>query len=280
MKKVIFTAIACLSLACTSASALADEPVNPNNNCAERIRRAAGLVDEYPINPKFNKATTRVNSFKYLAEVSVDGATAPACDKADHMLYIDKHNEAVFTVEQGATVKVDMIFGEGASWIHGYVFVDYNDDKQFTATVDDQTHKPAAGSELVSYSCISGRGNNNHFDSAGDNFTDNDPRWNKACTGLLPSFKIPADLKPGDYRMRFKTDFNAYEPGGSDAIVNNGGTIVDVTLRVMPSDPTGIKKVDTSSSDKSAPIYNLQGQRVKDAKSGIYIQGKRKFVVK
>lgn len=279
MKKVIFTAIACLSLACTSVSAFADEPVNPNNNCAEHIRRAAGLVDEYPINPKFNKATTRVNSIKYLATVSVDGESASVSDKADHMLYIDKHDEAVFTVEQGATVKVDMTFGPQASWCQGYVYVDYDNDKQFTPKIDtENNYTPAAGSELVSYSCISGRGNQNHFDSAGNHFTDNDPRWNKVCTGLLPSFKVPANLTPGDYRMRFKMDVNNYEPGGSDAIVGNGGTIVDVTLRVI-SDPTGIKKVE-ASSDNSAPIYNLQGQRVKATKSGIYIQGKHKFVVK
>ena len=52
----------------------------------------------------------------------------------------------------------------------------------------------------------------------------------------MPSFKVPADLPDGVYRMRYKVDWNSIDPAGSvgqtNSILGNGGGIVDVMLNV------------------------------------------------
>ncbi len=54
------------------------------------------------------------------------------------------------------------------------------------------------------------------------------------CT--LPAFTIPADMKPGVYRMRFKVDSNTEDPGGSassnDNIAAKAGSITDVMINI------------------------------------------------
>ena len=57
-----------------------------------------------------------------------------------------------------------------------------------------------------------------------------------ANTLTVPSFKIPADLKPGMYRLRYKVDWDALTPAGSltaeNALTHNGGGIIDIRLNV------------------------------------------------
>lgn len=53
-------------------------------------------------------------------------------------------------------------------------------------------------------------------------------------TFAAPDFTIPADLKPGFYRLRGKVDWDCIDPAGNastaNPITNNGGVIVDTRL--------------------------------------------------
>ena len=44
--------------------------------------------------------------------------------------------------------------------------------------------------------------------------------------------------------------------------------------------PTAVVKVEASPVDASAPFYNLNGQRVKNPRKGIFIQNGRKVIIK
>ena len=52
----------------------------------------------------------------------------------------------------------------------------------------------------------------------------------------MGSFRVPADVQPGLYRMRFKLDWNSLDAGGSDEIRKDGGDIVDVLVNVQKPD--------------------------------------------
>ncbi len=52
----------------------------------------------------------------------------------------------------------------------------------------------------------------------------------------MPSFKVPAGVKPGVYRMRVKVDVDNVDPAGSDRIAHIGGSITDLMLNIHPED--------------------------------------------
>ena len=136
--------------------------------------------------------------------------------------------------------------------MHGYVFIDENNDKQFSFAEGntDQT-----GTEVKSFSFYSGDFNNDAsgYNSAGSYLTGNS-RNTMAC----PSFPAPAES--GTYRIRFKVDWNSVDAGGqlaadgtptgSNGILANRGTIIDATLKVE-GEETGIGEVKTENGKRS-----------------------------
>ena len=96
-------------------------------------------------------------------------------------------------------------------WPDAYVYVDWNADGQFDYSLYDNGG-PADGSEIVAYSYAENR------DSRGNFLT------SRPAAPSLPSFRIPADTRPGVYRMRIKIDSNSTDPAGSDDIISAGGS--------------------------------------------------------
>lgn len=161
--------------------------------------------------------------------------------------------------------------------MHGYVFIDLDGDKQFSF-YDGQTDQ--SGTDVMTFSFYSGDFNNEDsgVNSAGERLT-----GNARNTTKCPTFTAPT--KPGDYRIRFKIDWNSIDAGGQIAadgtctghngILNTGGTIVDATLRVTNGS-------DISSPDpnpQSTTLYDLQGRKQKVADKGIYIRNNKKMVI-
>ena len=102
-----------------------------------------------------------------------------------------------------------------------------------------------------------------------------------------PAFQVNAPA--GDYRIRFKMDWNSVDPGGriaadgtctgTNGFLANGGSIVDATLRVTEDIDTGISQVESTSTRKA--MYDLSGRRVEGtAKKGVYIRNGKKYIVK
>ena len=98
----------------------------------------------------------------------------------------------------------------------------------------------------------------------------------------MSSQAITAPEELGTYRMRIKQDWCSIDPqGDADGkfgdFKQNGGVIVDVLLAV--SNTTGIEEVKTENGAVKA-IYDLQGRKVVNPTSGIYIVNGKKTVIK
>ncbi len=149
-------------------------------------------------------------------------ATAPRC-----AAYFDK-TTTVFEVKSGETVTPDITIN--GNYMHGYVYVDWNSDKQFKASLSGTgPYTQNADNELV---CWSLYGHNTNGDSG----------WNSDGTYLSSgdviapgSFKVPTGLEVGStYRMRYKVEWNSINPAGEpgNKFITDGGSIIDVTLKI------------------------------------------------
>lgn len=182
------------------------------------------FADNYPVN--FDKETKNTHKDRILKSISFNGKSIVISSSMDdRRMYYDLTAQ-VFQAIAGQEVSVKFNFSPG--WMNGYVYIDQGNDGNFSANVTSN-HLIQEGSDLMSFS------NYNGYNSLGKkNATTN--------TIVMPSFTIPVSLAPGDYRMRFKVDWSSIDPGGrvdaSNSIINNGGTIVDVTLRILPAQVT------------------------------------------
>ncbi len=212
-----------------------------------------------------------------------------------HAVYNDCTGQT-FRADAGATISLKPTSNGTVEWIHGYIYIDYDNDGQFSYDIDSSTGLIQAGSELVSYSFYGS--SELGFDSEGNQYT-GDQSANRAGSlldeGRIPSFNLPDNLADGYYRMRFKMDWNSLDPCGNDAsgnlISDNGGYIIDFTLQV--GDPSGIHEVKESQTlyynnghiytniEGEIQVYDLLGKLVKrnssaplsvdDLAGGVYI---------
>ena len=193
-----------------------------------------------------------------------------------HKPYVDKVDE-VLTCDAGDTLTVN--FNISGAWMNAYVYIDMNQDSifQFRPDTLDQT-----GTDVMTYSFYTGSfsQDTNGQNSAGTKIT-----GQARNTTVCPPFKAPANS--GDYRIRFKLDWNSVDPGGQvgsdgtltqrNAFFQTSGEIVDATLRVKGS-LTGIAVIP-GNAPKEDVIYDLQGRRLEKAPThGVYIVNGRKVI--
>ena len=193
-------------------------------------------VEEYPLN--FDKNLKMNHGSRYTSSVSlqVDGQetqTISIPNATQYMLVYNDLHEQTFTVPAGAVVTPTI--GYVGEWMHGYVYLDTNNNKQFEVSNDYMD----LNDELVSFSFYSPTDNATGYNSAGE------LKVNSCNAKLLPTFVTPSE--PGSYRMRYIVDWNCIDPAGqygskySGNYINaNGGVVVDVTLVVeegTPADP-------------------------------------------
>lgn len=154
-------------------------------------------------------------------------------------LYTD-HTDQVFTTKRGSEVTVNVTAG-GGEWMHAYVLVDYNNDGEFTYDVN--TTK--ADQELVAFNCYGagvsiGSDASTWYNSLGEEVSNHFTY----VDGNIPAFTIPEDLADGEYRLRYKMDWNDADPcgraSGSNLSSANGGFCIDLTLKVE-----GTSAIDT-----------------------------------
>ena len=206
-------------------------------------------------------ATRRLNS------ISLNDQTIDIPDNT--RLYNRINSTISFTAAAGDTVKPSFNFSE--DWMHGYVYMDLDNNGLFDVLqpIDGVI---AEGTDLMSFSYYDG------YNSSGEALSDNN-------TMETPSFIIPEDLQPGTYQMRYKVDWNEYNPAGSiangDDILSNGGAIADVKIVITDGSSTGINatNIEESRMDKNS-FYDLSGRKVSNPRHGIYIKNGRKYFIK
>ncbi len=235
------------------------------------------VVEPYATNFDKNTNATRTDRFIKNIIFEEEGAEAQTLAVGQGKPYMDKTDQ-LLTCTAGSTVKV--AFDKQANWMHGYVYIDLDGDKQFSFN-DGQTDQ--SGTDVVSFSFYSGDFNN---DASGVNSAGTTLTGGARNTMECPSFVAPA--KEGDYRIRFKMDWNSIDAGGQVAadgtctgpngILANGGVIVDAILQVK--DGSSIHTVSADDAQSSI-VYDLQGRPVSgNPERGVYIHDNRKVMFK
>jgi hypothetical protein len=234
----------------------------------------------YPVNFPKNATATRTDRKLNAISLTAAGGEKQTLSVGGSKVYNDLTTKESNYLKcmPGETLTAE--FSYTGVWMHGYVFVDENNDKQFSFTEGDTKQE---GTEVKSFSFYSGDFNN---DASGYNSAGTAISGDRRNTLVCPAFQAPAES--GNYRIRFKVDWNSVDPGGqlaadgtatgSNGIIANGGFIVDAILSV--GEATGIDAIETT---ESAPIYTIDGRRVNQARGlskGVYIVGGKKVYVK
>ncbi len=192
----------------------------------------AAEAGQYPIN--YEPSQTIDTSARSLQGVKLtspsDGTQQIYVNQEkDQLLYHDATDKC-FTAGVGEDLLPS--FNWTGSWMHGYVYLDRGNDGQFDYVL---TEMPQGN--IVEMGDIMAFSNYNGFNSVGAK-TDN------GNVGVdTPKFKLPADVTPGLYRMRYKVDWQYIDPAGrpgdvttSNSIIANRGAIADVMLYVHPAE--------------------------------------------
>ena len=226
--------------------------------------------EDYAIN--FEKDAKQTHASRYSTSVSLTvNGQAQTIEFGKTMNGYEDLTAQTFTVTPGA--EVTPAIGYVGEWMHGYVYVDLNNDKQFSfnADSDDQT-----GTEVVSYSFYSASNAKTGLNSKGETVE------NSCNVNPLPSFTAPAE--EGTYRIRFKVDWNNVDAGGcviaTNNILNNGGGIYDATL-VVKDVTNGIDSINAEAAN--AELFTVDGVKISKLQKGLNIvrtaDGKVKKVV-
>ncbi len=213
-------------------------------------------VEDYAIN--FDKDAKQNHSSRYSTSVSLQqtGKDKQTIEFGKTMNGYEDLTADKFTVEAGSEVTPSI--GYVGEWMHGYVYIDLDNNKQFSFNADgaDQT-----GTEVVSYSYYK---NQNSKGEAVESNCNVNP---------MPSFTAPTT--PGTYRIRFKVDWDNIDAGGSvatgNSILNNGGGIYDATLEVVAPVTDGISTINAEVANGEAQLFTVDGVQIAKLQKGLNI---------
>ena len=213
-------------------------------------------VEDYAIN--FDKDAKQNHSSRYSTSVSLQqtGKDKQTIEFGKTMNGYEDLTAEKFTVEAGSEVTPSI--GYVGEWMHGYVYIDLDNNKQFSFNADgaDQT-----GTEVVSYSYYK------------DQNSKGEAVANNCNVNPMPSFTAPTT--PGTYRIRFKVDWDNIDAGGSVAsgnyILNNGGGIYDATLEVVEPVTDGISTINAEVANGEAQLFTVDGVQIAKLQKGLNI---------
>ena len=214
--------------------------------------------DDYAIN--FDKDAKQTHSSRYSTSVSLqqEGKDKQTIEFGKTMNGYEDLTAGTekFTVEAGSEVTPSI--GYVGEWMHGYVYIDLNNDKQFSFNADgaDQT-----ATEVVSYSYYKDQNSKGEAVASSCN------------VNPMPSFTAPTT--PGTYRIRFKVDWDNIDAGGSvlstNHILNNGGGIYDATLEVVEPVTDGISTINAEVANGEAQLFTVDGVQIAKLQKGLNI---------
>ncbi len=222
----------------------------------EKVETPEPPVEDYAIN--FDKDAKQTHSSRYSTSVSLQqtGKDKQTIEFGKTMNGYEDLTADKFTVEAGSEVTPSI--GYVGEWMHGYVYIDLDNNKQFSFNADgaDQT-----GTEVVSFSYYK---NQNSKGEAVESNCNVNP---------MPAFTAPTT--PGTYRIRFKVDWDNIDAGGSvatgNSILNNGGGIYDATLEVIEKVVDGISTINAEVANGEAQLFTVDGVQIAKLQKGLNI---------
>ena len=220
--------------------------------------------DDYAVN--FDKdansthSSRALNSFS-LQQTGKDKQTKSV--KTSKAAYEDHTADEPFTVEAGSELTAS--FDYTGEWMHSFVYIDFDNDGKFSYKEGqwDQT-----GTDLVAFSFYS-LDSNPKNDASGYNSVGDELTGDARNTYAAPSFKAPA--KAGEYRIRFKIDWNCILPGGSSSILSDGGGVWDATLKVVEPVVDGISTINAEVANGEAQLFTVDGVQIAKLQKGLNI---------
>ena len=183
--------------------------------------------------------------------------------KTSKAAYEDHTADEPFTVEAGSELTAS--FDYTGEWMHSFVYIDFDNDGDFSYKEGqwDQT-----GTDLVAFSFYS-LDSNPKNDTSGYNSVGDELTGDARNTYVAPSFKAPA--KAGEYRIRFKFDWNCILPGGSSSILSDGGGVWDATLKVVEPVVDGISTINAEVANGEAQLFTIDGVKLSKLQKGLNI---------
>ncbi len=180
----------------------------------------------YPISFDRKQVYTRGDRrLSGIALSSADGNQSFSIPSSPNYVY-NEVTQKTFCAKAGETVTPT--FSYTGSWMHGYVFIDCNNNGRFENDINDDYSIPES-SEIMTFSYCGKDGTGKN--SAGQTITGQGQNVLNP-----PTFVVPEGLANGFYRMRYKVDWNSVDPAGSidtsNPILGNGGAICDILLNV------------------------------------------------
>ena len=220
--------------------------------------------DDYAIN--FDKDANSTHSSRALNSFSLQQAGKDKQTKSvktSKAAYEDHTADEPFTVEAGSELTAS--FDYTGEWMHSFVYIDFDNDGDFSYKEGqwDQT-----GTDLVAFSFYS-LDSNPKNDASGYNSVGDELTGDARNTYVAPSFKAPA--KAGEYRIRFKLDWNCILPGGSSSILSDGGGIWDATLKVVEPVVDGISTINAETANGEAQLFTVDGVKLNKLQQGLNI---------
>ena len=220
--------------------------------------------DDYAVNFDKDANSTHnsraLNSFS-LQQTGKDKQTKSV--KTSKAAYEDHTADEPFTVEAGSELTAS--FDYTGEWMHSFVYIDFDNDGKFSYKEGqwDQT-----GTDLVAFSFYS-LDSNPKNDASGYNSVGDELTGDARNTYAAPSFKAPA--KAGEYRIRFKIDWNCILPGGSSSILSDGGGVWDATLKVVEPVVDGISTINVEAANGEAQLFTVDGVQIAKLQKGLNI---------
>ena len=183
--------------------------------------------------------------------------------KTSKAAYEDHTADEPFTVEAGSELTAS--FDYTGEWMHSFVYIDFDNDGDFSYK-EGQWNQ--TGTDLVAYSFYS-LDSNPKNDTSGYNSVGDELTGDARNTYAAPSFKAPA--KAGEYRIRFKFDWNCILPGGSSTILEDGGGVWDATLKVVEPVVDGISTINVEAANGEAQLFTVDGVKLSKLQKGLNI---------
>ena len=220
--------------------------------------------EKYPIN--FDKTANSTHNSRALNSFSLQQTGKEKQTKSvktSKAAYEDHTADEPFTVEAGSELTAS--FDYTGEWMHSFVYIDFDNDGDFSYKEGqwDQT-----GTDLVAFSFYS-LDSNPKNDASGYNSVGDELTGDARNTYVAPSFKAPA--KAGEYRIRFKFDWNCILPGGSSSILSDGGGVWDATLKVVEPVVDGISSINAEVANGETQLFTVNGIKLNKLQKGLNI---------
>ena len=220
--------------------------------------------EKYPIN--FDKTANSTHNSRALNSFSLQQTGKEKQTKSvktSKAAYEDHTADEPFTVEAGSELTAS--FDYTGEWMHSFVYIDFDNDGDFSYKEGqwDQT-----GTDLVAFSFYS-LDSNPKNDASGYNSVGDELTGDARNTYAAPSFKAPA--KAGEYRIRFKFDWNCILPGGSSSILSDGGGVWDATLKVVEPVVDGISSINAEVANGETQLFTVNGVKLNKLQKGLNI---------